>query len=79
MFSIQHKYTSSVERHMLAYLKVRGSILSRAEFSFCCNVRIYTSFYTEITGENTCSKHERYKRNGANRISQFNTSLIHVF
>ena len=79
MFSIQHKYSSSVERHVLAHLKVRGSILSQAEPRFCCDVRIYTSFYTEITGENKSSKHERYTRNGANRISQFNTSLIHVF
>ena len=79
MFSIQHKYTSSVERHMLAYLKVRGSILGQGEPSFCCDVRIYTSLYTENTGGNTSSKHERYTRNGANRISEFNTSLIHVF
>ena len=54
---------------MLAYHKVRGSIPSEAVLSFCYHVRIYTSFYTEITRENTSSKHERYMRNGANRIS----------
>ena len=54
---------------MLANQKVRGSILSQAEYSFCGPVRIYTSFHREITRENTSSKHERYTRNGANRIS----------
>ena len=69
MTPINQKYNSSVEKHMLANQKVRGSILSKAELNFCCFVRIYTSFYTEITRENTSSKHERYTRNGANRIS----------
>ena len=69
MFSIKHEYTSSVEKHMLANQKVRGSILSQAVLSFCCPVRIYTSLYTEITRKNTSSKHEGYTRNGANRIS----------
>ena len=32
-------------------------------------VRNYTSFATEIMREITSSKHERYTRNGANRIS----------
>ena len=49
----QHIYTSSVEKHMLANQKVRGSILSLAELSFCCPVQIYTTFYTEIIRENT--------------------------
>ena len=52
MSLIKHIYTSSVEKHMLANQKVRGSILSQAEISFCCPVRIYTTFYTEITREN---------------------------
>ena len=69
MSLIKHRYTSSVEKHMLANQKVSGSILRHAELSFCGPVRIYTSFYTEITRENTSSKHERYTRNGANRIS----------
>ena len=69
MSLIKHRYTSSVEKHMLANQKVSGSILRHAELSFCCPVRIYMSFYTEITRENTSSKHERYTRNGANRIS----------
>ena len=54
---------------MLANQKVRGSILSQAEHSFCGPGRIYTSFHREITRENTSSKHERYTRKGANRIS----------
>ena len=54
---------------MLANQKVKGSILSKAEHIFCSPARIYTSFYREITRENTSSKHERYTRNGANRIS----------
>ena len=53
---------------MLAYQKVRGSILSQAEHNFCCPTRIYTSLYREIMKENTSLKHERYTRNGANRI-----------
>ena len=69
MTSIKHEYTSSLEKHMFANHKVRGSILSQAAFSFCCPVRIYTSFYTEITRENTSSTHEGYTRNAANRIS----------
>ena len=56
MSSINHKYSSSVERYMLANHKVRGSILSEAVLSFRYHVRIYTSFYTEITRENTSSK-----------------------
>ena len=54
---------------MLANQKVKGSILSLAELSFCGHARIYTSFHREKTRENTSSKHERYTRNGANRIS----------
>ena len=69
MSLIKHIYTSSVEKHMLANQKDRGSILSLAELSFCCPVQIYTTFYTEIIRENTSSKHERYTRNGANIIT----------
>ena len=69
MSTANHKYPSSVVRPMLANQKVRGSILHEAGLGFCCHVRIYTGFYTEITRENTSSKHERYTRNGANRIS----------
>ena len=54
---------------MLTNLKVRGSILSEAEHSFCGPGRIYTRFHREITRENTSSKHEKYTRKGANRIS----------
>ena len=54
---------------MLANQKVRSSILSQAEHSFCGPARIYASFHREITKKNTSSKHERYTRNGANRIS----------
>ena len=54
---------------MLANLKVWGSILSQGVPLFCCPVLIYTSFYTEITCGNTSSKHGRYTRNVANRIS----------
>ena len=79
MSSIRHKYTSSVVRHMLAYLKVRGSIPSQAVLSFCCDLRINTSFYSEITSENTSSKHERYTRNGANRISSLTRVLFTCF
>ena len=64
-----HKCTSSVEKDMLANQKVSGSILSQAEHNFCGPKRIYTSFYREITKKNTSSKHERYTRKGANRIS----------
>ena len=60
MSTISHKYNRSIEKHLLADQKVWGSILSQAEPSFCFPVRIYTSFYTEITRENTSSKHERY-------------------
>ena len=63
---------------MLANQKVKGSILSEAELSFCCPVQIYTSFYTEITREKTSLKHERYTRNLANRISESHKSMIHV-
>ena len=69
MSSTNHKCNSSVEKYMLADQKVRGSILSQAEHSFCGPAQIYTSFHREITRENTSSKHERYTRNGANRIS----------
>ena len=69
MSSIKHKFNSSVERHMLANQKVWGSILSQGVPLFCCPVLIDTSFYTEITRKNTCSKHGRYTRNVANRIS----------
>ena len=72
MSSIRHKYTSSVVRHMLAYLKVRGSIPSQAVLSFCCDLRINTSFYSEITNE-------RYTRNGANRISSLTRVLFTCF
>ena len=68
MSSINQECNSSVVKHMLANPKVRGSILSQAELFFS-PARIYTSFYTEITRQNTSSKHERYTRNGANRIS----------
>ena len=54
---------------MLANHEVWGSILSEAIISFCYHVRINTSFYTEITRENMSSKHERYTRNEADRIS----------
>ena len=54
---------------MLANQKVRGSILGQGSIFFSFPVRIYTSFYREITRENTSPKHERYTRNGANRIS----------
>ena len=64
-----HKHNSSVEKHLLANQKVSGSILSQAEHSFCGPARIYTSFHRDITREKTSSKHERYTRNGANRIS----------
>ena len=67
MSSINHKYNSSMV-HMFASQKLMGSILSQAELSFCCPVRIYTSFHTEVPREDTSSKHERYTRNGANRI-----------
>ena len=69
MSSNNQEYTSSVAKHMLTNKKVRGSILSLAEHSFCGSARIYTSFYREITRENTSSKHERYTTNVANRIS----------
>ena len=69
MSSINHKCNSSVVKHMLANPKVRGSILSLAELSSFGPARIYTSFYTEITRQNTSSKYERYTKNGANRIS----------
>ena len=54
---------------MLANQKVWGSILSQGVPLFCCPVLIDTSFYTEITRKNTSSKHGRYTRNVANRIS----------
>ena len=79
MASIKHENTSSVVRHMLSDLKVRGSILSQAVLSFCCDVRIYTGFYSETTSENTSSKHERYTRNGANRISSLTQVLYTCF
>ena len=54
---------------MLANQKVWGSTLSQGVPLSCCPVLIDTSFYTEITGRNTSSKHGRYMRNVANRIS----------
>ena len=68
MSAISPEHSSSVERHMLVNQEVRGSIL-RPTVLFSCHVRIYTSFHTENTRENTSSKHERYTRNRANRIS----------
>ena len=49
----QAQYNSSVERHMLANQKVWGSILSQGVPLFSCPVLIDTTFYTEITRENT--------------------------
>ena len=69
MSSFNHKCNSSVAKHMLANQKVGGSILSQGEHSFCGPARIYTSFYREMTRENTSSKHERHTSNGANRTS----------
>ena len=54
---------------MLVNQKVWGSILGQGSHFVCSHLRIYTSIYTEITREYTSSKHERYTRNGANRIS----------
>ena len=51
MSSNNHKCTSSVDEHMLANQKVRGSILSQGEHSFCGPAQIYTIFYREITRE----------------------------
>ena len=53
MSQIKQEYNSSVERHMLANQKVWGSILSQGMPFLYCPVLIYTSFYTEITRENT--------------------------
>ena len=69
MSSIKYEYNSSVERHMLANKKVWGSRLSLGVALFCCPVLIDMSFHTEITRKNTSSKHGRYTRNVANRIS----------
>ena len=69
MSSIKHEYNSSVERHMLGNQKVWGSILSQGEPLFCCPVLIYMIFHTEITREHTSSKHGRYTRNVAYKIS----------
>ena len=69
MSSIKQEYNSSVERHMLANQKVWVSILSQGVPLFCCPVLIDKSFYTEITRKNMSSKHGRYTRNVANRIS----------
>ena len=79
MSSINHNCTSSVEKHMLANQKVRGLILSQAEHSIYCPARIYTSFDREMTRGNTSSKHERYTRNGANRISSLSRVLYTCF
>ena len=68
MSSNTHNKASSVERHLLANLKVRGSILSLAGHCFRGHAQIYTSFHREKTRENTSSKHERYTRKG-HRIS----------
>ena len=54
---------------MLGNQKIWGLIISQGVPFLCCPVLIYTSFYTEITRENTSSKHGRYTRNVANRIS----------
>ena len=74
MCLVNHEYTSSVERHMLTCQKVGGSMLSWVVLRFCRHVQIHTSFYTEITRENTISKHERYTTYVANR----NLSLTRV-
>ena len=45
MSSINHKYNSSVEIHMLANQKVMGSILSQAELRFllsCTNLHEFS-------------------------------------
>ena len=54
---------------MLDNSKVWGSILSQGVPLFCGTVLLDTGFYTEITRKNTSSKHRRYTRNVANRIS----------
>ena len=54
---------------MLANQKVMSSILSQAEHNLCGPARIYTSFYRKITRKNMSSRHKRYTRNGADRIS----------
>ena len=66
MSSNKHDCNSSVERHMLANQKVWGLILSQVVPRFCCLVQIHISFYTEITRENTSSKHRSYQRNEGN-------------
>ena len=53
MSSYNHKYTSSVAKHMLANQKVWGSILRQGKHSFCGPAQIYTSFYREITRKTT--------------------------
>ena len=82
MSSIKHKYNSSVVRHMLGNQKVWGSILSQEVTLLCCPVPIDTSFYTEITRKNMSTKHGRYTKNVANRISslkQVNNSCFSFF
>ena len=69
MSPIKQEYNSSVERHMLTTQKVWGSIRSEVLPIFYCPVLIDVSFYTEITRKNTSSKHRRYTRNVASRIS----------
>ena len=64
---------------MLGNQKIWGSIISQGVPFLCCPVLIYTSFYTEITRENTNSKHGRYTRNVANRISSLNRFITQVF
>ena len=54
MSAKNHKCTSSVEKHMLANQKVRGSILSQAGHNFCGPARIDTSFLHR----NNKGKHE---------------------
>ena len=62
------KSDSLVEKHVHAVQKVWGSILGQVETFLISETNLH-EFYTDITGKNTSSKHERYTRNGANRIS----------
>ena len=47
MSSINHKYNSSVVKHMLANPKVRGSILTQAELSFCGHALEFTRVFKQ--------------------------------
>ena len=51
MTSIKHKYSRSVEKHMLASKKVWGLILSQGVPLFCCPVLIDTSFMQKLQGK----------------------------